>query len=74
MTRAYWLILIGALSLIVLEYATTTPHSESLSLGHQVVGFNLFYGLGGCLSIVIIAKCLGIFIQKPNKNSEEDSL
>ena len=74
MTRAYWLILIGALSLIVLEYATTTPHSESLSLGHQVVGFNLFYGLGGCLSIVIIAKGLGIFIQKPNKNSEEDSL
>ena len=74
MTRAYWLILIGALSLIVLEYATPTPHSESLSLGHQVVGFNLFYGLGGCLSIVIIAKCLGIFIQKPNKNSEEDSL
>ena len=73
MTRAYWLILIGALSLIVLEYATTTPHSESLSLGHQVVGFNLFYGLGGCLSIVIIAKCLGIFIQKPNKNSKEDA-
>ena len=71
MTRARWIAIAAAVSLVILELAGSHAHEETW--WHAMPAFDLLYGAAGCVAIVLISKLLGsAWLQRSENHYERE--
>jgi hypothetical protein len=66
MTARWWIAIAVVVALTVAGEVAFHDAAHALHWWHELPGFDLVYGLVGCLAIIVVSKALGkVWLQRP---------